>query len=113
MAKDLDLLLLLDIYGNMLTERQYDTLQLYYEEDLSLGEIAENMEITRQAVHNCVKKGREYLVLLEETLCLAEKFTSLLNDIECLEVVLREANPQNKAAEEKIKRIISNIKEKI
>ena len=53
MAKNLDFVILLDIYGNMLTDRQRDVMELYYWEDLSLGEIAESNNITRQAVR-CV-----------------------------------------------------------
>ena len=53
MSKNLDMALLLDVYGDMLTEKQKDTLTLYYDEDLSLTEIAENTGITRQGVHKC------------------------------------------------------------
>jgi len=43
MSKNIENAILLDTYGSMLTEKQYDTLSLYYDEDLSLSEIAENM----------------------------------------------------------------------
>ena len=48
MAKNLDVTLLFDIYGEMLTEKQRDFIVYYYEDDLSLSEIAQNEGITRQ-----------------------------------------------------------------
>ena len=52
MAKDLKLVLLLDCYGTLLTDRQRQMIQLYYDEDLSLGEIAQIIGISRQAVRD-------------------------------------------------------------
>ena len=74
MSKNIENAILLDTYGSMLTEKQYDTLSLYYDEDLSLSEIAENMGITRQGVHKCIRTSEEYLTQLEETLGFAEKY---------------------------------------
>ena len=65
MSKNIENAILLDTYGSMLTEKQYDTLSLYYDEDLSLSEIAENMGITRQGVHKCIRTAEEYLTQLE------------------------------------------------
>lgn len=73
MAKNLDFVILLDIYGNMLTDRQRDVMELYYWEDLSLGEIAESNNITRQAVRDSIKRGEMTLAEFEEKLGLAEK----------------------------------------
>lgn len=113
MAKNLDLMLLLDIYGNMLTEKQQDTLKLYYEEDLSLGEIAEDNGITRQGVHNCVRKSEEYLIQLEEAMGLAKKFCSLQSDIDVLEQLISDSKPQNLEACEKITKIIQHIRSEL
>lgn len=49
MAKNLEISVLLDFYGEMLTEKQRDVVELYYNEDLSLSEIAAHSQITRQA----------------------------------------------------------------
>ena len=73
MSKNLDMALLLDVYGDMLTEKQKDTLTLYYDEDLSLTEIAENTGITRQGVHKCIRSAEDYLIQLEDTLEYAAK----------------------------------------
>lgn len=77
MSKNIENAILLDTYGSMLTEKQYDTLSLYYDEDLSLSEIAENMGITRQGVHKCIRTAEEYLAQLEETLGFAQKYRNV------------------------------------
>lgn len=61
---------LLDIYGQLLTEKQRDMLELYYNDDLSLSEIAEHYEISRQGVHDSIKRGEETLEEYEKILCL-------------------------------------------
>lgn len=50
-------LILLDLYGALLTERTREVLDLYLSEDLSLGEIAENLSISRQGVHDTLSRG--------------------------------------------------------
>jgi len=68
MSKNLDMAYLIDIYGSMLTDKQKDALELYYFEDLSLSEIAENMQISRQGVRDSIKRGEETLLELENSL---------------------------------------------
>ncbi len=65
--------ILLDIYGVLLTERQRDVLDLYFNDDLSLSEISENLGITRQGVRDAVKKGSDALLGFERCLALYEK----------------------------------------
>lgn len=65
--------LLLDIYGGLLTERQRDFLDLYYNEDLSYGEIAESEDISRQAVHDTIQHGKKALLHFDEHLRLSAK----------------------------------------
>ena len=66
--KDYEVAALLDVYGKVLTEKQRDLIDLYYNEDLSLGEIAENRGITRQGVRDAVKRSEYVLYDLEENL---------------------------------------------
>jgi len=72
--KDYRISYLLDFYGNILTEKQKDAIDLYYNEDLSLAEIAEHVGITRQGVRDAIKRGEETLIEMEEKLGFAEKF---------------------------------------
>lgn len=59
---------LLDHYSRVLTERQRTVLDLYYNEDFSLSEIAENLGITRQGVRDAILHGEKQLLFLEESL---------------------------------------------
>jgi len=65
--------LLFDCYSRVLSPRQRDALDLYYNEDLSLAEIAEQSGITRQAVRDLIKHGEERLYELEECLHVYER----------------------------------------
>jgi len=66
--------LLLDFYGQLLTERQFDILDLHYNNDYSLGEIAEHFGISRQGVYDNIKKGKKALYGFENKLKLVGKF---------------------------------------
>ena len=74
MAKNLEVVLLLDFYGDMLTNKQKDFLGYYYNDDLSLSEIAENEGITRQGVRDSIKRAEAQLFEMEERLGLAKRF---------------------------------------
>lgn len=82
--KDLRVSILLDYYAPMLTEKQRDVIDLYYNEDLSLSEIAEHEAITRQGVRDSIKRGEQTLYDMEEKFHLAErseKFGAVMNEI--------------------------------
>ena len=66
MPKDLSVSALLDFYGPFLSEKQRNLLHHYYNEDLSLSEIAENESITRQGVRDLIKRGEMQLKKYEE-----------------------------------------------
>lgn len=112
MAKNIENAILLDTYGSMLTEKQYDTLSLYYDEDLSLSEIAENMGITRQGVHKCIRTAEEYLTQLEETLGFAQKYRKVCDLCDKL-TTLTDENVGSADEKEKMKSIIEDIKNAI
>lgn len=63
---------LLDCYGALLTARQRECLDLYYNENLSLAEIAAHFHISRQAVHDAIRHGEEQLAQYEAALHLAK-----------------------------------------
>ncbi len=75
--KNMNIPYLLDFYGDVLSDRYRSILDLYYNDDLSLAEIAESEGISRQGVRHLIKKGEEELFFLEEKLGLAEQFTEL------------------------------------
>jgi len=66
--------LLYDFYGVMLTEKQREFVELYYFDDLSLAEIAEQFEISRQAVHDNIRRAGAQLLEYESKLKLVERF---------------------------------------
>ena len=75
---------LVDIYGNALSERQRDVIDLYYNEDLSLAEISEHCGITRQGVRDAIRHGVETLHSLEKSLgfcAKSERIATLVSDI--------------------------------
>ena len=66
--------LLLDFYGALLTERQRECYTLHHEDDMSLGEIAEEMHISRQAVHDNIERAKASMEGYEQKLHLIEQY---------------------------------------
>ncbi|MDR0425185.1 MAG: hypothetical protein LBH39_07050 [Clostridiales Family XIII bacterium] len=66
--------MLCDFYGTLLSERQHGVVNMYYANDMSLSEIALDMGISRQAVHNILKKAVGELERYESKLSLLSKF---------------------------------------
>lgn len=65
---------LLDFYGQMVTKRQYEILDLHYNSDYSLGEIAQELNISRQGVYDNIKRGKAALFDMENKLGLVGRF---------------------------------------
>ena len=82
MAKNLEISILLDYYGQMLTEKQLEVAQLYYNEDLSLAEIAQLANITRQGVRDSIKRAEGTLLEMEQRLGLARQFREYQEKLE-------------------------------
>ncbi|MBO4308872.1 MAG: HTH domain-containing protein [Clostridia bacterium] len=72
--KDLKIGFLLDFYGDVLSERKRTVLDYYYNDDLSLSEIAEELGVSRQAVRELIGKASDELRFLEDKLGLAARF---------------------------------------
>ncbi|MBO8434119.1 MAG: YlxM family DNA-binding protein [Tyzzerella sp.] len=70
----LQISLLFDFYGELLTEKQKNIYRMYYDDDLSLSEIALELDISRQAVRDQLKRTEKILKEYEEKLNLVEKF---------------------------------------
>lgn len=92
--KNLGYALLLDVYGSMLTEKQRNVMELYYWEDLSLGEISQSEGVTRQAVRDSIKRSEQILNDFEEKLCLAKKIKKCRDSFEEI-YILAEKNENN------------------
>ena len=75
--KNLEINYLLDFYGEVLSERKRAVLEMYYNDDYSLSEIASDIGISRQGVRDIIKKSEEELIYLEEKLGLFKKFRSI------------------------------------
>ncbi|MBR6953659.1 MAG: DUF134 domain-containing protein [Clostridia bacterium] len=73
-SRRVELAWLLGFYGPMLTEKQHEAVSLHCEEDMSLGEIAQSMAVSRQAVHEMIARAWEKMAAAEEKLHLAERF---------------------------------------
>lgn len=71
--KTVELALLLDIYGSLLTKRQREYLSLFYEDDCSLAEIGDRFSISRQAVHDTIRHGESQLQEYESALRIVAK----------------------------------------
>ncbi len=78
-GKDFSISMLLDFYSSLLSDSQRTCLELYYYEDYSLAEIAENVNMSRQGVLSNIKKGESVLRNYESKLNLAKQFSE--NDI--------------------------------
>ena len=90
MAKNLEISMLLDFYGEMLTDKQREVVSLYYNEDLSLAEIASIAQITRQGVRDSIKRGEATLIDMEERLKLAAKFRHMEEELSRIIACARE-----------------------
>ncbi|MGN1316280.1 MAG: sigma factor-like helix-turn-helix DNA-binding protein [Acutalibacteraceae bacterium] len=91
-AKNLDVVLLADFYGEMLTENQRKFIEYYYSDDLSLSEIAQNEGITRQGVRDAVKRAETQLYDMEKKLGFAERTRKIS---EALEIVMENVEQIN------------------
>ena len=95
MAKNLEISFLLDFYVSMLTDKQREVIEYYYNDDLSLAEIAANEGITRQGVRDSIKRAEAQLFDMEERLGLARRFREMkagLEQIHFAAVYIQEYN---------------------
>ncbi len=95
MAKNLDMIMLLDFYGDMLTEKQRDFISYYYNDDLSLAEIAENVGITRQGVRDAIKRAESLLIEMEERVGFVARFEQIKNGLAKISKKAGKINEEN------------------
>ena len=107
MDKKVEISILCQIYGKLLTEKQYELIDDYYNNDLSLSEIAENNNITRQAVRDIIKKGESKLFEYEEKLLIMKKMRDQEKQIQG---IIEELNKiKDTSSDKKIEKILSNV----
>ena len=111
MKKTIDTTILLDIYGQMLTKKQFNILNDYYNNDLSLTEIAENEGITRQAVNDNIKKGEQKLYTIESKLNIMKKTFEKQEKIDILLANLK--NTTKRTTDKEIDSIVNQIKKEL
>lgn len=111
MEQKIQISMLIEIYGKLLTEKQLSILDDYYNMDLSLSEIAENNQITRQAVRDIIKKGEKKLFEFEEKLQVMKK---MLKQEKQISNILSELTQiEAKFTDEQIAQILSHIKSEL
>lgn len=111
MEKNVKISMLCEIYGKLLTQKQLEVLTDYYNNDLSLSEIAENNHITRQAVRDIIKKGENKLFELEEKLLFMEK---MMEQEKCLQEVLNELSKiEDTSSDKKIEKILNHVRKEL
>ena len=91
MAKDFEMGYLLDFYGEVLTPKQREMLNQYYNDDLSLSEIGENFGITRQGARDAIKHGETTLKELEAKVGFAGRYRRVQEKLEELEQLVIDA----------------------
>ena len=117
MDKNVKVSILCDLYGKLLTKKQFEFLDDYYNNDLSLSEIAENNKIaennriTRQAVRDIIKKGEKKLFEYEEKLLFMKRMS---NQEKTIEQVLSELTKiQKNSSDKKVAHILETIKKEL
>ena len=111
MEKNVEISMLCQVYGKVLTEKQYELLNDYYNNDLSLSEIAENNNITRQAVRDIIKKSESKLYELEEQVSAMKK---MLEDEKRIQKIQRDLDELKKLAEnEEVDKIVEDINKQL
>lgn len=111
MEKNVKISILLDIYGKLLTEKQYKLLDDYYNNDLSLSEIAENDKITRQAVRDILKKGENKLFEYEEKLGFMRK--ELMQEEKIANILSEITKIETTSTDKEVAEVLQDVKNKL
>ena len=114
MAKNLEISYLLDFYGDVLTQKQRDVMEQYYNDDFSLAEIAANFGITRQGVRDSIKRGESILLELEQKVGFTARYKAVQESMARIEELTRDIrfrNANNYAVSDQIERDAAAILE--
>ena len=108
--KNLKVSYLLDFYGNLFSEKQREILEMYYQEDMSLSEIASVTDMTRQGVYDNIKRGEKEILSLETKLKLMDRFLEISKVLDNIDSKLSCKKLLTKEEYDEIKSEISRIK---
>ena len=111
MDKHIEISMLVDIYGKLLTKKQYDVINDYYNNDLSLSEIAENNNISRQGVRDLIKKGENKLFEYEEKLNIMKK--TQINEQAIQNILAELSKISEDSSEKKIEKILNEVQKEL
>lgn len=101
--------MLLDFYGELLTEKQRECYDLHYNEDLSLSEIAEQLNISRQGVWDNIRRAEQSLDSIEEKTGLVERFRSAKAELERIRTDLAKLGPETGIIVERLAALESEL----
>lgn len=105
--------LLFDFYGQLLTEKQIEIVEMYYNNDLSLGEISEQLGISRQGVYDTLKRAEKTLFEYEEKLKLVDRFLSHKESMKQINRMIDEILEKDDFDKKYLKQRLTQIKEYI
>ena len=111
MENKFEVSLLLDFYGKLLTEKQYEILNLYINDDYSLSEISKEYNISRQGIYDNIKRGKIFLYEIESKLELLKKYTKKQDKIKEIIELIEKIDIKN--VSQSTKKYLEKIKEEI
>lgn len=109
--KKVEVSMLCELYGNLLTDNQKQCIEDYYNNDLSLTEIAENNNITRQGVRDVIKKGEKRLFKYEEKLKFMNTTMSQKKKIE--KILLELTKIKKDYSDEQVNEVLEHVKKEL
>ena len=111
LKKKIEISMLWEYYGSLLTKKQYTFLYDYYNNDLSLSEIADNNQITRQAVRDIIKKGEKKLFEYEEKLSFMKRM--LKQNKKIAKILSQITKIQKEYSDKQIAIILEDVKKEL
>ena len=109
LEKTIEINLLFDYYGELLTDKQQEAMKLYYYHDLSLAEISEKLEISRQGVYDHLHRGEDILRDYEQKIGLINRYNKFKKEIDNLIIKIDELN-LTKTQKSELKEKVNNLK---
>jgi len=109
LEKTIEINLLFDYYGELLTDKQQEAMKLYYYHDLSLAEISEKLEISRQGVYDHLHRGEDILRDYEQKIGLINRYNKFKKEIDNLIIEIDELD-LTKTQKSDLKEKVNNLK---